>query len=225
MFANNSGLNTQSVIEYIQGMENRLTELEAENQQLRERVMQLESNLDNTTFLTQTNTTLFKRPQFDDEASEKLMKAICWGRDEYEVGRWLGKKANPNYHAPVDEDNFRYQKGDTPLTILISSSASTKKKIKVADVLLKKGANINEPDESRGQTPLHRAMYKRDAELIKFLLDHNANPFITDAAEKTPKDLYHSLSAKEWRKEDERIFIELEHVEDEWKNKRMRVGK
>ncbi len=65
-----------------------------------------------------------------------------------------------------------------------------KKRAKFLNFLLDKGANINLVSPLHGSTPLHAAVLHNDPELVKFLLEHGADPTIRSSR--------HNLSFKEF---------------------------
>ena len=80
--------------------------------------------------------------------------------------------------ADTDAQN-RYQ--ITPLIIALES-----KRIDIAEALLAYGANINYPCNSGGRTVLHDMVFKRDIEIIKFLLENGANVDSASYNKETP---------------------------------------
>jgi ankyrin repeat protein len=74
--------------------------------------------------------------------------------------------------------------GDTPIDV-----ACERKWVAIAELLLGHGAEVNRTDQN-GNTLLHRAVVKdHNIELIKLLLDYNADTSIKNKAGKTPLDL------------------------------------
>ena len=53
--------------------------------------------------------------------------------------------------------------------------------------LINKGINVNQTDKY-GRTPLHWAVIKHQIDVVKYLMEHNANPAIKDINRKTPCD-------------------------------------
>ena len=63
------------------------------------------------------------------------------------------------------------------------------KKSSIARALLKAGADPNLPDPSAGGTPLHCAVLESDLEMIKLLIEYEADPTLTNKYGVTPWDL------------------------------------
>jgi hypothetical protein len=59
--------------------------------------------------------------------------------------------------------------------------SDSKKRSTFLNFLLDKGVNINKVSPLDGTTPLHAAVLQNDPELVKFLLDHGADPTIRKA--------------------------------------------
>ncbi|EMR01300.1 ankyrin repeat domain-containing protein [Cesiribacter andamanensis] len=64
-------------------------------------------------------------------------------------------------------------------------NSSREKSTEVPDLLLKYGAKVNAAT-LKGETPLHWAVAKDSAKLVKLLLDKGADPTIKNAAGETP---------------------------------------
>ncbi|MBK6982962.1 MAG: ankyrin repeat domain-containing protein [Betaproteobacteria bacterium] len=67
--------------------------------------------------------------------------------------------------------------------LLAASSAGD---LAAAALLLRRGAQINSRFGGEGQTALHRAAAQNEVQMVKFLLDHGADPNVADADGNTP---------------------------------------
>ncbi len=79
--------------------------------------------------------------------------------------------------------NARDTDGSTPL-----HCATWKGHEKVAELLLKSGANVNAVNQNEhwGTTPLHAAAHANQAKIAQLLLDHGANVKAEDMEGRTP---------------------------------------
>jgi hypothetical protein len=71
----------------------------------------------------------------------------------------------------------------------------------ICDILIRKGSNVNTATYSCKSTPLHRAAYMANIEIIKLLLKNKADPFLKDidgrtSVHKSVEMLLFSLSNK-----------------------------
>ncbi len=71
---------------------------------------------------------------------------------------------------------------------LYTTSDVQKRSIASLDLLLKAGADINEPGGRRHQTPLHAAAFWGWNDVVQYLVDHGAKLDVKDSAGKTPID-------------------------------------
>jgi ankyrin repeat protein len=62
--------------------------------------------------------------------------------------------------------------------------------IPILDYLIKQGASVNARDD-QGATPLYRAVEWGISDIVRYLLDHGADPTIFDNTGKAPIDLLH----------------------------------
>ena len=94
-------------------------------------------------------------------------------------------KSDPSLIDARDTD------GSTPL-----HCATWKGHEKVAELLLKEGANVNAVNQNGhwGTTPLHAAAHANQAKIAQLLLDHGANVKANDMEGRTP--LFHTTFHK-----------------------------
>ena len=111
--------------------------------------------------------------------------------DENWTGFLLNKGADPN---------LKGKGGDTPLI-----AAARVDFLEAAQWLLGLGAKVDE-DNKMGETPLIVAVQRRDAPLVKLLLDHGANPDKSDSAA--------GYSARDYAARDSRAREILKLIED-----------
>jgi len=72
------------------------------------------------------------------------------------------------------------------------NSASSNRSLHVAQILIRKGANINGVDSNNGRSPLHEAVFMNQHEVVKFLLRHKADPHFKIHK---PQNTFHGLNA------------------------------
>ena len=123
-----------------------------------------------------------------------LLSAASWGRPD--VVEFL--------LAHGADISLRYKNGSTPLGTAAAGGLNDGKYLKVAELLLKAGDDINAVC-AEGQTPLHIATnYSRKLEMVNLLLAHGANANVSDKYGQTPlhravldgrKDMTESLLA------------------------------
>lgn len=110
---------------------------------------------------------------------------ICSTTDYYRIPSSVCEYYTLHFRG-TKEDIAQLEKG-----IGISFVFSDKKmRAKFLNFLLDKGASINLVSPLDGGTPLHAAVIHNDPELVKFLLDHGADPTIRSGK--------HNLSFKEF---------------------------
>lgn len=109
------------------------------------------------------------------EISDILVAAIA-GRDDL-VKRFV-EDDRSTVHARIEAA------GDTALHI-----AARRGDVKVAEILLAHGADVNATAGEYHWTPLHHAVYHGQAEVVKLLLAHDADPHATVPNGSTPKNL------------------------------------
>ena len=87
--------------------------------------------------------------------------------------------------------NTRDKDGSTPL-----HCATWKGQEKVAELLVKEGANVNAVNQNEhwGTTPLHAAAHANQAKIAQLLLDHGADVKAKDMEGKTP--MFHTTFHK-----------------------------
>lgn len=68
---------------------------------------------------------------------------------------------------------------------ILQHYASRSGKLKICEILIQFGANVNLPTRSGKVTCLHRAASKGQIEVIKLLLDKRADPSVQDSDGKT----------------------------------------
>ncbi len=83
------------------------------------------------------------------------------------------------------------------MSSLISDRAASGGHLEACELLIKKGAAINDVNNF-GETPLHRAAWKNHSGVCKLLLDNGALPSKTmrNKEGKTPLDLARSIEVK-----------------------------
>ncbi|EDO44153.1 predicted protein [Nematostella vectensis] len=69
--------------------------------------------------------------------------------------------------------------------------------VDVVKSLLDGGADVNAQNKNSGWTPLHAASFQEHGKIIMLLLEKGANPEVSDAEGRTPKD-FASASDKTW---------------------------
>jgi ankyrin repeat protein len=126
----------------------------------------------------------------DGDGNTALIIAISRSDDNW-TGFLLNKGADPNLPG---------KNGDTPLI-----AAARVDFVQAAVWLLGMGAKVD-ADNKMGETPLIVAVQRRDAPLVKLLLDHGANPDKTDAAA--------GYSARDYATRDSRAREILKMIED-----------
>jgi ankyrin repeat protein len=126
----------------------------------------------------------------DGDGNTALIIAISRSDDNW-TGFLLNKGADPNLPG---------KNGDTPLI-----AAARVDFVEAALWLLGKGAKVD-ADNKMGETPLIVAVQRRDAPLVKLLLDNGANPDKTDAAA--------GYSARDYATRDSRAREILKMIED-----------
>ena len=126
----------------------------------------------------------------DGDGNTALIIAISRSDDNW-TGFLLNKGADPNLAG---------KGGDTPLI-----AAARVDFVEAARWLLGLGAKVD-ADNKMGETPLIVAVQRRDAPLVKLLLDHGANPDKTDAAA--------GYSARDYAARDSRSREILKMIED-----------
>lgn len=95
------------------------------------------------------------------------------------------------YKADVNaKDNGGY----TPLYGAISYGAG-KGGIGIVEVLIKSGANVNVKNENEGETPLHKAISRKDIEVVKLLISHGAD--VNAVSRNGVKSLYFARGSKD----------------------------
>jgi ankyrin repeat protein len=88
--------------------------------------------------------------------------------------------------------NVRFTGEDEPESALGMAIATRNVDLDVVRLLLQAGAQVNEPADAEGNYPLHRALWRRDKELVKLLLTHGARSDLKNKAGQTPRDLVES---------------------------------
>lgn len=71
--------------------------------------------------------------------------------------------------------------GETPLLKVVAMN-----NLKFAQALISKGAKVNTADEHLGNTPLHYAVMKKNAEMIRLLLSNGADMYVENKKGDTP---------------------------------------
>ncbi len=89
-------------------------------------------------------------------------------------------KAAINAGADV---NARTEEGNTPLHL-----AAARGLVEIADILIRKGADVNAESNRDKSTPLHWAAAEERIGVIRVLCDHGANTNAKDYKGKTPSD-------------------------------------
>ena len=126
----------------------------------------------------------------DGDGNTALIIAISRSDDNW-TGFLLNKGADPNLPG---------KGGDTPLI-----AAARVDFVEAAQWLLGLGAKVD-ADNKMGETPLIVAVQRRDAPLVKLLLDHGANPDKSDSAA--------GYSARDYAARDSRAREILKMIED-----------
>ena len=126
----------------------------------------------------------------DGDGNTALIIAISRSDDNW-TGFLLNKGADPDLAG---------KNGDTPLI-----AAARVDFVEAAQWLLALGAKVD-ADNKMGETPLIVAVQRRDAPLVKLLLDHGANPDKTDAAA--------GYSARDYATRDARAREILKMIDD-----------
>ena len=100
------------------------------------------------------------------------------------VGKLKVARMLLNHQADV---NARNNNGQAPLHLLSMWEAPRDEDdgSALAKLLLKRGANVNEKDNDNA-TPLHLASYYKRLEIVRVLLDHDANTEMENSQSKTP---------------------------------------
>ena len=99
-----------------------------------------------------------------------------------------------SYGASLENKDW---KGATPLCYVLNSCKHScgyyllkrfdlDERFDLAHYLLKRGADINEPIDDKGNRLLHQAVGDKGASTVRFLLAHNANPASKNSGGKTP---------------------------------------
>jgi len=129
------------------------------------------------------NTKLFRKltrsvlPSYDRQGNSCLHHGAMCGSVE------VVKLCLNNLKLSAEEKNIE---GQTPLHLAANAA--------VADLLIKAGAQVNEPDNC-GWTPLHHAAYNGTAELVAFLIRNSADLTALANEGQRPQDLAADFAA------------------------------
>lgn len=100
------------------------------------------------------------------DTGETALHIVTARRDIGWMNFLLGGGADPN---------ARDRRGATPLHVAVERSF-----LDGARLLVARGAQVDRANNS-GETPLIRAVHLKDVAMVRFLLDQNANPDLTDS--------------------------------------------
>jgi ankyrin len=103
----------------------------------------------------------------------------------------VNKLIQSGYNVNENRDNVYYS---TPLTY-----ATSKGNIRIVQLLVENGADVNLKANMGGVTPLHAAIHKKDTAVVSYLLEHGVDTFLDNEAVKPIYPLQMAICLSDWR--------------------------